>query len=38
MIHELKYEIVYQIPDDAIRIEHYDSGRGYYEFERYYYS
>ncbi|KAA6332591.1 MAG: hypothetical protein EZS28_053260 [Streblomastix strix] len=26
---ELKYDLVYQLPNDAFRIETYDSGRGY---------
>ncbi|KAA6313043.1 MAG: hypothetical protein EZS28_055821, partial [Streblomastix strix] len=28
---ELKYDLVYQLPDDAFRIETYDSGRAHHE-------
>ncbi|KAA6371534.1 MAG: hypothetical protein EZS28_032938 [Streblomastix strix] len=34
---QLKYDFVNQLPIDAFRIETYDSGRGYYEFQNYYY-
>ncbi|KAA6376016.1 MAG: hypothetical protein EZS28_028457 [Streblomastix strix] len=34
---ELKYDLVYQLPDDAFRIETYDSGRAHHEFQNYYY-
>ncbi|KAA6396119.1 MAG: hypothetical protein EZS28_008350 [Streblomastix strix] len=31
---QLKYDFVYQLPDDAFRIETYDSGRGYYDVQK----
>ncbi|KAA6363328.1 MAG: hypothetical protein EZS28_041145, partial [Streblomastix strix] len=34
---QLKYDFVYQLPDDAFRIATYDSGRGQHEFQNYYY-